>query len=281
MRRGAVSVEAARQRNLLADHKRVKVSWTSASLAGVVVLAVIAVASGALLNSRSRGVPSGSAGIEKSGRDSAVDTARGTGRRSTAGLPGAVGPGSGVRVQTLVKQPPGAAVPSASPGTERQIPKPGLPAQSTPPTAMDLRSEAARVCLLGIPHAAPSTDVPSLVELVPLIVPFSAEVFAMLPVLQAAIPAIGPLLPVDYERISDVEPFLDQLVPVVDALEQAGFEVLEPVHAPVQPLLEAEKQVALALQPLIASLVTLPGAECVPAVESLLATLLPSPTPGP
>ena len=72
----------------------------------------------------------------------------------------------------------------------------------------------------------------SLVRLIPLFGPFSAEAFAMLPAFQPGIEALGPLFPLFEQGLDAAAPVLDLATPVVQQLGQAGFGVLAPLYGP-------------------------------------------------
>jgi hypothetical protein len=146
-----------------------------------------------------------------------------------------------------------------------------------PPPAADEPAPAGKPCAqLGLPAPQQVGGIQSLVRLIPLFGPFSAEAFAMLPAFQPGMDALGPLFPLFEQGLDAAAPLLDAVTPVVQQLGQAGFGVLAPLYGPYRPaVLDAEAQLAAFLQPIVESLASAPGSECLVALEGLLASLAP------
>jgi hypothetical protein len=130
---------------------------------------------------------------------------------------------------------------------------------------------------LNLPAPAQVGGLQSLVRLIPLFGPFSPEAFAMVPAFQPGIDALGPLFPIFESMLDAAAPILDAATPPITQGEDAFFQAIGPLYLPVRPqVLTAEQQLAGYLEPLIRSLATAPGSECVVALEGLLASLPPA-----
>jgi hypothetical protein len=149
---------------------------------------------------------------------------------------------------------------------------------SAPPVAEPASVDAAALpdCpQLGLPAPQKVGGLASIVPLVPLFGPFSAEAFAFMPAFQPGFVFLGPLLPEAERALTDLQPLLDVLSPGAQALGQAGFDAIAPLYGPVRPqFLSAETDLATAIAPVLDALVSAPGAECVIALEGVLATAL-------
>jgi hypothetical protein len=96
----------------------------------------------------------------------------------------------------------------------------------------------------------------------------------MVPAFQPGIDALGPLFPIAESLLDAAAPILDAATPPITQGEDAFFQAISPLYLPVRPqVLTAEHQLAGDLEPLIRSLATAPGSECVVALEGLLAHL--------
>jgi hypothetical protein len=146
-----------------------------------------------------------------------------------------------------------------------------------PPPPIEEPQPTGKPCAqLGLPAPQQVGGIQSLVRLIPLFGPFSAEAFAMLPAFQPGIDALGPLFPLFEQGLDAAAPVLDVATPVVQQLGQAGFGVLAPLYRPYrEDVLAGEAQLAAYLQPIVASLAQAPGSECLVALEGLLASLQP------
>ncbi|MGH9186373.1 MAG: hypothetical protein ACRD0U_11255, partial [Acidimicrobiales bacterium] len=152
-------------------------------------------------------------------------------------------------------------------------------APTTPPPAdPGAAPSPARPCALGLPQPAPGGGLADLIAIIPLFGPFSAEAFAMLPAFEPAFPLFGPLFPLAGDALAGAAPLLGLAIPVAQQLEQAGFDTLAPLYGPQrQAFLAAEAQLAAALAPGAEALTTLPGAECVVALEGIIAAAFSTP----
>jgi hypothetical protein len=152
------------------------------------------------------------------------------------------------------------------------------PAPPAPPAAVPAMPAAAPAdCpALGLPAPTETGGLASVIALVPLFGPFSAEAFAMLPAFEPALPVIGPLFPPAERALESLAPLLDAITPGAQALGQAGFDLLAPFYGPVrEQFLSAETDLATAIAPLVQALATAPGTECLVALEGVLTSLLP------
>jgi hypothetical protein len=181
---------------------------------------------------------------------------------------------------SAITTPLPARVPVASVATPVAAPTTDTPSAAddhTAPPAVDEPQPAGKPCAqLGLPAPQQVGGIQSLVRLIPLFGPFSAEAFAMLPAFQPGIDALGPLFPLFEQGLDAAAPVLDVVTPVVQQLGQAGFGVLAPLYGPYrESVLGAEAQLAAFLQPIVKSLAQAPGSECLVALEGLLASLSP------
>lgn len=167
-------------------------------------------------------------------------------------------------------QPVAVPVATAAPAAEG-------PALLPPPPALEEPMQAGKPCAqLSLPAPDKVGGIQSLVRLIPLFGPFSPEAFAMLPAFQPGIAALGPLFPVFETGLDGLAPVLDIATPVAQQLGEAGFGTLAPLYGPYrEDVLAAEAQLATYLQPIVESLATAPGSECLVALEGLLASLQP------
>ena len=189
---------------------------------------------------------------------------------------------------------PAVRVPNASLGLT--TPKAALPISSTTPTSGDvvgglLAPVAApadtapasappaaptpapdsgvhlAACELGLPVPTEQAGLANLIAIVPLFGPFSPEAFAMVPAFTPGFPLLGPLVIAGGESLDQLP--TDQLATALRPLENQGFDALSPLYGPVRPqVLEGEAQLASALQPLVATFASMPGATCLPAALS-------------
>jgi len=157
---------------------------------------------------------------------------------------------------------PPAAVPAATPIIE-------------PSAAPPVVSAGVPCPALGLPAPEQVGGLQSLIALVPLFGPFSAEAFALMPAFQPGFDALGPLFPVFEQGLDQAAPLLAAITPTVQQIGQAGFGVLAPLYGPYrQDVLAAEAQLAAALQPIIDQLASVPGSECLIALEGVLAAAI-------
>lgn len=170
--------------------------------------------------------------------------------------------------------PPSTPAPNASVVAAVTSGEPELP----PPAAPDPAPKGKPCAQLGLPAPEKVGGIQSLVRLIPLFGPFSPEAFAMLPAFQPGMDALGPLFPLFESRLDQMAPVLDVATPVAQQLGEAGFGTLAPLYGPYrEAVLDGEAQLAAFLQPIVQSLATAPGSECLIALEGLLASLQPGP----
>jgi len=157
-----------------------------------------------------------------------------------------------------------APVPSPAPVPDAASPPPAdLPAEPESPPV--------RECALGLPPPEPGGGVASLTPLVPFFGPFSAEAFTMMPAFEPAFPMFAPMLSAGETLLAQADPLLSALAPPSQEFEQTVFDLLAPFYAPYRPsFLGAEAEFAAALAPLVESMATAPGTECVVALEGML-----------
>jgi hypothetical protein len=146
-----------------------------------------------------------------------------------------------------------------------------------PPPEPSPALPAGKPCAqLNLPAPSQVGGIQSLVRLIPLFGPFSPEAFAMLPAFEPGMDALGPLFPLFEQGLDQLAPLLDIATPVVQQLGEAGFGVLAPLYGPYrEDVLAGEAALAAFLQPIVSSLATAPGSECLIALEGLLASLPP------
>jgi hypothetical protein len=189
----------------------------------------------------------------------------------TAGLPGApdlvdISTPLPARVPAPTAAPP-AVVTTPVATTDPELPPPAAPA----PVA-----KGKPCAQLSLPAPDKVGGIQSLVRLIPFFGPFSPEAFAMLPALQPGMEAIGPLFPLFEAGLDQLAPALDALTPAAQQLGEAGFGALAPLYGPYrEDVLAGEAQLAAFLQPIVQSLASAPGSECLIALEGLLASLQP------
>lgn len=148
--------------------------------------------------------------------------------------------------------------------------EPALPPPSTPTPA----AKGKPCAQLSLPAPDKVGGLQSLVRLIPLFGPFSPEAFAMLPAFQPGMEALGPLFPLFETGLDQLAPVLDVATPVVQQLGEAGFGTLAPLYGPYREnVLAGETALAAFLQPIVQSLATAPGSECLIALEGVLASL--------
>lgn len=212
------------------------------------------------------------------------------GRPSVAVAPAAPAPDSPTTIPAPDTSPP--LAPSTGAGAGRagtRVSTTGSPAAGPTPTpvAAPASGPAAppapppdpvtRVELSCPLPLAPSTTpggLASLATLIPLLGPFAPEAFAWVPVLQPLFPLVAPLLNQGQLVLTQSQPLIDQAVPIVQLVQNAGFLTLQPAYAPFRPqFLEAVKQIATSLQPIVGSVAGLPGAGCLPALQSALLSI--------
>jgi hypothetical protein len=177
----------------------------------------------------------------------------------------------------VLRQPTAAPPPVATPVL---APVPTVPAVEGPAPLESL--PAAPDATTGKPCAAFNLPAPSqvgglqsLIRLVPLFGPFSAEAFAMMPAFEPGFEVLGPLFPLFELGLDSAAPVLDAITPPAKQLTQALFDLVEPGYAPMRPdVLSAEAQLAVFLQPIMQSLADTPGSECLVALEGVLASLV-------
>ena len=141
-------------------------------------------------------------------------------------------------------------------------------APSTPDNGGTVQMAA---CELGLATPTTPAGLANLVPIVPLFGPFSPEAFTFVPAFEPGFPLLGPLIIAGGEFLTQAQPALDALVPVVNGLEEQGFNTIAPFYGPVRPqFLSAEAQLASLIAPGVAAFASLPGATCVPAALDLL-----------
>ncbi len=129
---------------------------------------------------------------------------------------------------------------------------------------------------LSLPAPSEVGGLQSLIRLVPLFGPFSPEAFAMMPAFQPGFEALGPLFPLFESGLDQAAPLLDAVTPVAQQLGEAGFGALAPLYGPYrEDVLAGEAQLAAYLQPIVQSLASAPGSECLVALEGVLADIAP------
>lgn len=142
---------------------------------------------------------------------------------------------------------------------------PGSPA--TPPSG----NVALAACELGLAVPTEQAGLANLVPLIPLFGPFSPEAFAFVPAFNAGFPLLGPLVIAGGEGLGQLQPVLDVVTPVVNTLEEQGFNTISPFYTPVRPqFLSAEAQLAALIAPGVETVASLPGATCFPAALALV-----------
>lgn len=201
------------------------------------------------------------------------------------------GSGGAPRVAPLVNSPaPTTAVATTVPPRRTTSPPPPSPAASTspstpapsapprtatttttsaPPTAP---ADPVATCPLGLPPPDVTGGFASLVALVPLFGPFSAEAFAMAKAYEPVIKLFGPFLPAFETLLVALDPTLTPLVTALRQLEDAGFQQLGPLYAPYRPeVLAALGNLADSLAPYSKGLADSPASACIVAIEGVLA----------
>lgn len=170
----------------------------------------------------------------------------------------------------LVVAAPVAAAPAPIP-VATTVP---APAPLDPPPA--LPEETGKPCAaFNLPAPQQVGGLQSLIRLVPLFGPFSAEAFAMMPAFEPGFEVLGPLFPIFELGLDSAAPVLDAITPPAQQVTQALFDLVAPGYEPVRPqVLAAEAQLAAFLQPIVQSLADAPGSECLIALEGLLASLV-------
>lgn len=171
-------------------------------------------------------------------------------------------PSSGDVVGGLVAGAPSANTPTATPTPEKG--KTASPVDS--PTQAQLAP-----CELGLEVPQEPAGLANFVPIIPLFGPFSPEAFAFVPAFNAGFPLLGPLVIAGGDGLKQAQPLLDAAVPVVNSLEEQGFNTLSPLYSPVRPqVLAGEAQLASLIAPGVEAFASLPGATCFPAALALL-----------
>jgi hypothetical protein len=105
--------------------------------------------------------------------------------------------------------------------------------------------------------------------------PFTSEAVSWLPVVNALTPLISPLLPTFGDGVDKLQPLLNVLVPILNDLEQKGFDAISPLYAPYrQQILDAENQLANAFAPYVTQIVNLPTTAVLQSIEGQIVALL-------
>jgi hypothetical protein len=173
-------------------------------------------------------------------------------------------------------RPTTVVAPVAVPAVLAEAPTAGAPTELPPSPPVPSVPQGKPCAQLSLPAPSQVGGIQNLVRLIPLFGPFSPEAFAMLPALQPGIAALGPLFPVFESGLDQLAPVLDAATPLVQQLSDAGFAALAPLYLPYrQTVLDGEAQLVAFLQPVVTSLATAPGSECLLALEGLLASLQP------
>jgi hypothetical protein len=148
------------------------------------------------------------------------------------------------------------------------------PAPLDPPPA--LPEETGKPCqAFNLPAPQQVGGLQSLIRLVPLFGPFSAEAFAMMPAFEPGFDVLGPLFPLFELGLDGAAPVLDAITPPAQQVTQTLFDLVAPGYEPVRPqVLSAEAQLAAFLQPIVQQLADTPGSECLIALEGVLASLV-------
>lgn len=172
-------------------------------------------------------------------------------------------PSSGDVVGGLVAGAPSGNTPTAAPA-------PGKGKDLAPPSDSPTQAQLAP-CELGLEVPQEPAGLANFVPIIPLFGPFSPEAFAFVPAFNAGFPLLGPLVIAGGDGLKQAQPLLDAAVPVVNSLEEQGFNALSPLYGPVRPqVLDGEAQLASLIAPGVEAFASLPGATCFPAALALL-----------
>jgi hypothetical protein len=223
----------------------------------VVVVAIIALAGMALANERT------STTVARPASSGTAAKAPRAAPRRVVAAPAVAQQPSIAPVVASVVAPPAATPPTPTAAT----PEAGAPA---PPKAAD--PVPALPCPIPLPTPKATGGLASLVAIIPIFGPFSAEAFAMAPAYEPLLKAFGPFLPAFADALAQADPALTPVIDVIRQLEQQGYTALNPLYGPYRTgVLDAEAQLANALAPYTELIVSSPVASCIIDVEGLLA----------
>ena len=158
-----------------------------------------------------------------------------------------------------------------------------VPAAATPAPAPanDGLTPSAIVALSCPLPLAPSTvpgGLASLTTLLPLFGPYSAEAFAAVPLFQPFFPLVAPPLNLLQRLLTPLQPLIDGAVPIVQLIENAGYQTLLPAYGPLRAgFLDFVKNFADSLQPLVQQVAVVPGSGCLPALQNALLSIAAKP----
>jgi hypothetical protein len=154
-------------------------------------------------------------------------------------------------------------------------------ARGAPAATSDGLTPSAIVALSCPLPLAPSTvpgGLASLTTVLPLFGPFSAEAFAAVPLFQPFFPLVAPLLNLLQRLLAPMQPLIDGAVPIVQLVENAGYETLLPAYGPFRAgFLDFAKSLANSLQPLVQQVAAVPGSGCLPALQNALLSIAAQP----
>lgn len=167
--------------------------------------------------------------------------------------------GEAVSATAAAQAPSTGAAPTPSPLTT----SPGPDTTLTP---------AGAVCPFPLPAPGQTGGLASLVGIVPVFGPFSAEAFAFSPAYEPLLKLFGPFLPAFEQGLATADPATAPVIAALRTLEDAGYGAVGPLYGPYrQQILDAEKQAATAIGVYTSMLADSAPAACVIALEGLVA----------
>lgn len=208
---------------------------------------------------------------------------------ASSGSPPATGATAASPAPNSPESAPASSAPAATSiavvGTAPVTNDAGTAAAATPAPAAttDGPTPSAMVALSCPLPLAPSTvpgGLASLTTLLPLFGPFSAEAFAGVSLFQPFFPLVAPLLNLLQRLLTPLQPLIDRAVPIVQLIENAGYQTLLPAYGPFRAgFLEFVKNFANSLQPLVQQVAAVPGSGCLPALQNALLSIATQPGP--
>ena len=144
--------------------------------------------------------------------------------------------------------------------------------QSAPPGGGGAPPASATVqCPLGLPAAANSGGLQSLVAFAPAFGPWSSEGFALAPAYAPLLQLFGPVIAELVAQSPQAAPVLDPVLSTLQSLDTQGYTALSPLYGPYrEQMLSAETQLASALAPYSEQLANSAAGSCLVDLESML-----------